>query len=131
MREKKRKMKFKTLLINQHHPSCMRKIKKKEILQDAREKNCTTLNQKLYIISTTANQREYFGEWNTGKKNLFHISAQKNNDLIFVLLFSPKKKHNGNNKPMIVCVYKCEWWRMRGTKGTKKKLFWSGQNKIT
>lgn len=130
MREKKRKMKFKTLLINQHHPSCMRK-KKKEILQDAREKNCTTLNQKLYIISTTANQREYFGEWNTGKKNLFHISAQKNNDLIFVLLFSPKKNTTATtNRWLFVCtnVSDEEW---EAQKERKKKLFWSGQNKIT
>ena len=39
MREKKRKMKFKTLLINQHHPSCMRKIKK-------RKKFCRTTRER-------------------------------------------------------------------------------------
>jgi hypothetical protein len=67
----KRKMKFKTLLINQK----LRKTKR--ILQDARARREKLQSIKSKVVCTSFQQQQINAEWKERKKNLFHISASK------------------------------------------------------
>jgi hypothetical protein len=102
-------------------------------LQDAsreKKKNCTTLNQKLNIISTTANQREYSEMKYTGrqrgreeKKKLVSHQCSKNNDLIFVLDLDTKHNREPKKTDDCLCVFINVKSKERSKKEREKKTF--------